>query len=139
MKEKKKRGRPFKHDYDRITKELLEYIEVTEIPILAEFCYEQGILRENIYAMADRDENLKYAIKKCIMRKEVVLEKGTLTGQYDKTMAIFSLKQLGWTDKQTIEHSGEMTTKQEIKHDLSKLDTKELKALKQLLSKTEGN
>lgn len=28
-----------------------------------------------------------------------MLEKGALTGKYDKTMAIFSLKQLGWRDK----------------------------------------
>jgi hypothetical protein len=28
-----------------------------------------------------------------------VLEKGGLTGKYDKTMVIFSLKQLGWRDK----------------------------------------
>lgn len=40
--------------------------------------------------------------------------------------------------KQTIEHSGEMTTKQEVKHDLSKLTTDELKQFMQLLNKTEG-
>lgn len=39
---------------------------------------------------------------------------------------------------QKIEHSGEMTTKQEVKHDLSKLTTDELKQFMQLLNKTEG-
>jgi hypothetical protein len=73
------------------------------------------------------------------MRKEVVLEKGTLTGVYDKTMAIFSLKQLGWKDKQEIEHSGGTNNTNEIKHDLSKLDVKELKQLETLLTKSEGD
>jgi hypothetical protein len=41
--------------------------------------------------------------------------------------------------KQEIQHSGEMTTKQEIKHDLSKLDVKELKQLETLLTKSEGD
>lgn len=40
--------------------------------------------------------------------------------------------------KQTIEHSGEMTTNSKIEHDLSKLTTDELKQFMQLLNKTEG-
>lgn len=137
--EEKRRGRPYKYDYEKLTDDLLDYIDRTDIPILAEFCYEQGILRENIYAMAERNGNLKYAIKRCIERKEVQLEKKSLSGDVDKTMAIFSLKQLGWKDKQEIEHSGGMNNTNEIKHDLNRLDKKELKQLESLLAKSEGD
>ena len=38
-------------------------------------------------------------LKKCIAKKEANLEKGALTGKLNPSMAIFSLKQLGWRDK----------------------------------------
>jgi hypothetical protein len=132
-------ARPREYDYLEIAKLLNEYTENTEIPIIAEFCYLNDIPRDYLYKMGDKEPELLHAIKRCTMRKEVVLEKGTLTGVYDKTMAIFSLKQLGWKDKQEIEHSGGTNNTNEIKHDLSKLDVKELKQLETLLTKSEGD
>ena len=42
-------------------------------------------------------------LKKCIAKKEANLEKGALTGKLNPSMAIFSLKQIGWKDKQADE------------------------------------
>ena len=47
--------------------------------------------------------------KRAIDKKEAQLERMALSGDVDKTMAIFSLKQLGWSDKQQVEHSGGVT------------------------------
>ncbi|MEK8128365.1 transposase [Paenibacillus filicis] len=55
----------------------------------------------------------------------------------DTTAQIFWLKNRkpgAWRDKQDIEHSGTMT--QEVKHDLRKLDKKELAALEQIIAKS---
>ena len=69
------------------------YIEETEIPILAEFAYKNDIPREILY----RHEELSHAIKKLMNKKETELERLGL--KTNNTMAIFSLKQLGWKDK----------------------------------------
>jgi hypothetical protein len=61
-------------------------------------------------------------MQRMIDAKEVMLEKKGLTGEYASTMAIFSLKQLGWSDK--VEQK---TTAKVI--DLSGLSTEELKKI----------
>jgi hypothetical protein len=75
----------------------------------------------------NHDGTPKIAVTK-IVRKQVAP---------DTTAQIFWLKNrrpAAWRDKQDIEHSGNVT--QEVKHDLRKLDRKELAALEQILSKT---
>lgn len=81
-----------------------DYIATTEIPIIAEFAYQNDVPRDILY---DYDE-FSTLRKKAIDKKEAQLERLGLSNQVDKTMAIFSLKQLGWRDKQDIEHSGEL-------------------------------
>jgi Holliday junction resolvasome RuvABC DNA-binding subunit len=97
-------GRPRTLDRDAINKKLLKYIEDNEIPILAEFAYTNDICREQLYEMPE----LAYAIKKCHQKKESQLERLALTAQVNTTMAVFSLKQLGWSDKQEIKHAGSL-------------------------------
>ena len=81
-----------KYDRVKLTKDLEEYIKNTEIPIIAEFAYQNDIPRSYIY------ELIPDAIKKLIDKKEAQLERLALEKKIDKTMAIFSLKQLGWKD-----------------------------------------
>lgn len=91
-------GRP-----KRYTKEFLldiaekfeKYIEDTEIPIVAEFAYLINFPRSSLYQF----EEFETVLKKCIDKKEANLEKLALTNNVNTSMAIFSLKQLGWTDK----------------------------------------
>jgi len=98
-------ARPRKYSDEQvqdIKEKLADYIENTDIPILAEFAYINNVLRQVLY---EYDE-FTTLIKRAVAKKEAQLERMALTGDVDKTMAIFSLKQLGWRDKQEIEHSG---------------------------------
>lgn len=89
--------------YKDIAELLEEYVDNAEIPILAEFAYKNNLTREYLYTLSKTDTRLFNAIKKCTTKKEAVLELGTLQGKYEKTMAIFSLKQLGWSDHVEVE------------------------------------
>jgi hypothetical protein len=95
-------GRPKKY-----TKKLLKeieskinaYTESTPLPVLAECAYELGMHRQQLYEFPELND----AIKRLITKKEAVLEKGGLSGKLNASMAIFSLKQLGWSDRPKVE------------------------------------
>jgi hypothetical protein len=87
---------------EQIENDILEYTENTEIPVLAEFAYLNGIIREELY----KHKELSYAIKMLMAKKEYSLERKAIDGTVIPSFAIFSLKQMGWTDKQNIELSG---------------------------------
>jgi len=95
-------ARPREWDREALCEEFFQYVENTDIPIVAEFAYTRGISRDQLYAM----EELSDALKACIAKKEFALESKALKGDVNCTMAIFSLKQLGWKDVQQREHSG---------------------------------
>ena len=98
-------ARPVKYTKEKLEEiqSLLEkYIEETDIPIVAEFAYLNRINRSELYL----HDELKNTIKALIDKKESQLEKKALKGGVNHTMAIFSLKQLGWKDKQEIKHEG---------------------------------
>jgi hypothetical protein len=100
---KKSVGRPKEWTPERINALIVlieQYTEETEIPILAEFCYKNNIYKQLLYDMPEFSDS----IKKLISKKEAQLERKALTGEVNVTTAIFSLKQLGWRDKQEIEH-----------------------------------
>ena len=98
-------GRPKKYTdeaIEQIQQNMEQYIQITDIPIIAEFAYKNNIPRHVLY---DYDE-FSTLLKKLTDKKEAQLERLGLTGKVDKTMAIFSLKQLGWRDKNETEHTG---------------------------------
>ena len=96
-----KRGPKRKHlsEIDELVTKLKEYIDNNDIPIIAEFAYLNDIPRSSLY---DQPE-LSTLLKKLICKKEANLEKGILSNQINTAGGIFSLKQLGWKDRQTIE------------------------------------
>jgi hypothetical protein len=98
-------GRPRKYNDEQI-QEIInsfnEYIDNIDIPIVAEFCYQNSILRKTLYEYPEFSDTIKRAIDK----KEAQLERKALYNEVDHTMAIFSLKQLGWKDKQEVQHEG---------------------------------
>lgn len=99
-------GRPPKvpeADMPELVQKFADYIDSTDIPIIAEFAYKNGFGKDYIYDRAEFSE----LRKRCIAKKEAALEIGTLRGELNPAMAIFSLKQMGWRDKQEVEHSGE--------------------------------
>ena len=95
-----KRGRPPKVSIEDLINDIDEYLATADPPIVAEYAHFHGITRQRLYQLADENEELFDAIKRISEAKEVMLERKGLKGQYQPTMAIFSLKQLGWTDKQ---------------------------------------
>lgn len=97
-------GRPRNHnpeEVERIKAALAEYIQMTTIPILVEFAYQNDISRDDLYNYPE----FCTLRKKAIDKKEAQLERKGLNNEIDKTLAIFSLKQLGWKDGKHIEHS----------------------------------
>lgn len=98
-------GRPREYTpgvIEDIKEQMDEYIAQTPVPIFAEFCDKYGYLRTYLYEIKE----LSDSIKKMMQKKEVALEKGALTGKLNTAMAIFSLKQMGWSDKQEVKHDG---------------------------------
>ncbi len=99
MKEKSKGGRPIKYTAElcaEINKKLQDYVKKTKCPIIAEFCYINDIRKQVLYDYPQFSDSIKRLIEK----KECYLEKYGL--KKNSSMAIFSLKQLGWTDKSEI-------------------------------------
>ena len=92
-------------DHADLLAKFLEYIEATDIPIVAEFAHQNGLHRQQLYMMTELED----AIKLCITKKECALERGALNGGVNCTLAIFSLKQIGWSDKQETTHKGDPT------------------------------
>lgn len=121
---RKKIGRPPKleeHDIQELVNKFEKYVEETEIPIVVEFAYLNNLDRTFLY---DRAE-FSTVLKKCIQKKESQLEKGSLMGVLNSTQAIFSLKQLGWKDKQEIDMKSEVS--------LHKVPTENLLEIEKLL------
>lgn len=103
-------GRPLKYTgkyLQEIKKKFEKYIKENDIPIIAEFAYKNDIPRQKLYEF----EELNDTIKRCIDKKETNLEKGVLSGKLNAAMGIFSLKQLGWSDKQEILNQGSIELK----------------------------
>lgn len=84
---------------EQLFKKFEKYINDTTLPIIAEFAYTNEIDRNYLYDNAI----FSTLLKRCIAKKEANLEKGALTGKLNPSMAIFSLKQIGWKDRQETE------------------------------------
>ena len=85
-----------------IALEIDKYTDKSAIPVLAECAFELGHGRQFFYEHNDCLE-FSDAVKRLLAKKEFRLEVGALSGKLNPSMAIFSLKQMGWKDKH--EHS----------------------------------
>ena len=97
-----KRGRPPKIKIETLIKDVDEYISNAEPPIVAEYAHMHNITRQYLYELATKSKELSDAIKRISEAKEIKLERGGLDGTYAPSVAIFSLKQLGWKDAQDV-------------------------------------
>jgi len=88
-------GRPREHDRAALAAEFIAYIENAEIPIIAEFAHRHGVSKSVLYDWPEFADLLKL----CTSKKEAALERKALAGEINVSMAIFSLKQLGWSDR----------------------------------------
>jgi hypothetical protein len=96
---------------DEVLEALNKYIDETEVPVLAEFCYKNDIRRSRIYEL----DVFKYAREKLIEKKESVLFLGGLSGKYNCSMAQFGLNQLGWKTKTEVDVGGQKDNPLELK------------------------
>ena len=85
--------------------EFERYIADNDIPIIAEFAARHDVTRELLY---EWDDPFPTLLKRCVYKKEAALERLALSGDVNCSMAIFSLKQLGWKDthENTIQGKG---------------------------------
>jgi len=102
---RKKGGQPRQYSPETvkaIIDKFARYIDRTDVPIVAEFCYRNHVSRKCIYDYPEFDD----VRERCILKKEAQLERLGGTKLWDPGMAKFSLTQLGWSTKQDIKHSG---------------------------------
>ena len=92
-----------KYNIKKMAKIIEEYSDKTELPILKEVCYINKWNYDYVMQLQREYDELSQSIKHLLNKKEVALEKGAIIGKYNNTMAIFSLKQLGWKDRQDLE------------------------------------
>ena len=84
-------------------------IKQKEVPILKEVFVKKGwdyiyvtqILNGRL--LEQKDDRLDISIKNLVNAKEYMLERLGLKGQINATLAVFSLKQLGWRDQQQVD------------------------------------
>jgi len=97
-------GRPIEYT-DEVIQDIKqrfeEYIDNTDIPIVAEFAYKNDIRRQTLYERGEFSDTMG----KCVDKKEAQLETLGLFNVINSSMAQFSLKQLGWRDKQDLNMS----------------------------------
>jgi hypothetical protein len=102
-----------KYEPEFMANEINSYVDECmrkkRVPIFKEVTVKEGW----VYFYVERirhDERYKKvdeAIINLMDAKEYMLERLGLDGKIDKTMAVFSLKQLGWRDNQNIELGGQ--------------------------------
>jgi hypothetical protein len=104
-------GRPRKWNADKLAEGLEKYTlekfnNPKEYPILKEFCFIEGVLYDTLSEISKKNEKLFRAIKRCMMAKEIKVEQLTSRKRIDNSFGIFTLKQMGWSDKQDISLTG---------------------------------
>lgn len=127
-----------KYEKEYIIDKLEEYIEETELPIFKEVCYLNNWCDDYIYQLSLKDEDIARTIKKLRQKKESELERGGLTGKYSHTMAIFSLKQLGWKDRVELDTKDSGLNINIKNGSLTEEDIERVKKLKERLFKNDN-
>lgn len=106
-----------KYKIKDMVKKINEYTDNTklpDIPILKEICVENDWNYDYVMQLQRNDKELSQSIKRLLMKKEVLLEKGMTGGQLVASASIFSLKQLGWRDEAKIEILEQETEEDEL-------------------------
>lgn len=80
-------------------------IKKKKVPILKEVVVKMNWNYDYVMTLERKEgwEELREAINRLVNTKEYMLERLALDGKITNTMAVFSLKQLGWKDQQTMD------------------------------------
>ena len=109
-------ARPKTGKYDNLVQDIIDYTEQTEYPILKELCYLKHYNYDYVMQLQRANEELSQSIKELLYKKESYLEREGIKGNLAQTMAVFTLKQLGWRDN--IEVKAENANRITIVNDL---------------------
>ena len=103
-------GRPRIYNAEELDKLLNEYIDNTSDPIIEEFCLINHMSRDTLHRHSQESVSLSDTIKRCHAKQIIRTQRLAESGDINCTFAIFKLKQkcYGWSDKQEVEHSGEV-------------------------------
>lgn len=108
-------ARPKTGKYDNLRQDIIDYTIATEYPILKELCYQKHYSYDYVMELQRKDDELAQSIKELLYKKEVYLEREGIKGNLAQTMAVFTLKQLGWKDRpDTEEEDKDMKNAQDI-------------------------
>lgn len=91
--------------YDNLKEDIEQYTKRTEYPILKELCYQKHYNYDYVMQLQRKDEDLAQSIKELLYKKESYLEREGIKGNLAQTMAVFTLKQLGWRDNIEVAHT----------------------------------
>lgn len=98
-----------KYDCEKMCEIIEDYLQHCishkKVPVFKEITVKQKWNYSYVWQLKDKEgyEDLKETIQRLIDAKEWMLESLGLTGKIDRTMAVFSLKQLGWKDNQIVD------------------------------------
>lgn len=114
-------ARPRKVNVKDLIADVDDYIATADPPIIAEYAHLHGITRQRLYQLADEEKGhgkpqLFDALKKLSEAKEIALERGGLMERYHPSVAIFSLKQLGWRDRPEVLENTDDSISAETRH-----------------------
>lgn len=116
----KKMGRPKKYTVEKIEeirKQIEEYIEETDIPILSEFCHKNDIRKQRISEFEKESDKFSDTIKRLHEKEEAQLWRLGFLNIINQSFGIFRLKQkpFCYSDKQQLEHTGTMNVNNSYK------------------------
>lgn len=97
-------ARPKTGKYNNLRQDIIDYTKQTEYPILKELCYLKHYNYDYVMQLQRNNEELSQSIKELLYKKESYLEREGIKGNLAQTMAVFTLKQLGWRDNIEVEH-----------------------------------
>jgi hypothetical protein len=98
-------GRPARSDRPELLARFEAYIDTHDIPAIAEFSYQNDVSRQQLYDWPEFAD----ALEKARNKKEANLEIMALYNQINTRVAIFALKQLGWSDRSEQTLKGDKT------------------------------
>lgn len=106
-------GRPIEWDEARINElgaALIEWSMEHTACYLESFCREQRTYPQKLSELATQNPKFSESLKVAKSAIASHIAEATAGGEMPPAFGIFALKQRGWTDKQEIEHSGEVNT-----------------------------
>ena len=103
---KKTRGKPRLYDREAVLARFAQYIDSTPLPFIATFCADEGVPKSTFLEWAEgaalRDV--------CKTKEESGFLEAGVTGKMNVAFVLFGLKNLGYSDSQSVKHSGEIKT-----------------------------